>query len=71
MEFIIDTVDLEIHEAKSREELEKLNARDQDLNYPTEAAEPESAKDLPPEGRDTNAKDPKTLIDWESDPYLL
>ena len=67
----IDTVDLEMIEPKSREEWEKLNARDADLNYPTEPAEPESAKDLPPEGRNTNAEDPKSLIDWENDPYLL
>ena len=33
--------------------------------------EPESAKDLPPEGRDTNVKDPKTLSDPMDDPYLL
>ncbi|MFR9277359.1 MAG: catalase [Peptoniphilus senegalensis] len=67
----IDTVDLEMIEPKSREEWEKLNGRDADLNYPTEPAEPESAKDLPPEGRNTNAEDPKSLIDWENDPYLL
>lgn len=67
----IDTVDLEMIEPKSREEWEKLNGRDADLNCPTEPAEPESAKDLPPEGRNTNAEDPKSLIDWENDPYLL
>lgn len=67
----IDSVDLEMKAPKSREEWEKLNARDADLNYPTKPAEPESAKDLPPEGRDTNAKDPKSLIAWEDDPYLL
>lgn len=67
----IDTVDLEMKAPKSREEWEKLNARDADLNYPTDPAEPESAKDLPPEGRDTNAEDPTTLIAWEDDPYLL
>lgn len=67
----IDKVDLKPNTATSRDEWEKLNARDADLNEPTKPAEPESAKELPPEGRDTNAKDPKSLIDWETDPYLL
>lgn len=56
---------------ESREEWEKYISLDKDLNYPTEPAEPESAKDLPEEGRDTNAKDPSELTSWENDPYLL
>lgn len=67
----IDTVDLTPMEAKSREDFyEDINRGSEDLNVPTEPAEPESAKDLPPEGRDTNV-DPKTLIDPEDDNYLL
>lgn len=47
------------------------NARFANLNHPTEPVEPESAKDLPPEGRDTNAEDPTVYTSWENDPYLL
>ena len=67
----IKDVDLTPNESKSREEWEKDRAKDKDLDVPTKPAEPESAKDLPPEGRDTNVKDPKTLSDPEDDPYLL
>ena len=67
----LDTVNLDENRSASREEWEKDMARDQDLNKPTKAAEPESAADLPPEGRDTNAEDPKSLSSWENDPYLL
>lgn len=67
----IKDVDLAPNESKSREEWEKDRAKDKDLDVPTKPAEPESAKDLPPEGRDTNVKDPKTLSDPEDDPYLL
>ncbi len=67
----INKVDLTPNTATSRDEWERLNARDKELNQPTKPAQPESAKNLPPEGRDTNAKDPKSLIDWETDPYLL
>lgn len=67
----IKDVDLAPNESKSREEWEKDRAKDKDLDVPTKPAEPESAKDLPPEGRDTNVDDPKTLSDPEDDPYLL
>ncbi|MDO5707779.1 MAG: catalase [Andreesenia angusta] len=66
----INDVDLTPMESKSREEWEKDNARNSDLNKPTEPADPESAKDLPEEGRDTNM-DPESLISWEDDNYLL
>ena len=68
---IDDVKYLDIKTPASREEWEKYNALDQDLNYPTEKEEPESAKDLPAEGRDTNVADPKSLTAWEDDPYLL
>lgn len=67
----IKDVDLAPNESKSREEWEKDRAKDKELDVPTKPAEPESAKDLPPEGRDTNVDDPKTLSDPEDDPYLL
>ena len=67
----IESVNLDVKAPQSREEWEKYIALDKDLNYPTEPAEPESAKDLPEEGRDTNAKDPRDLASWENDPYLL
>lgn len=67
----IKDVDLTPNESKSREEWEKDRAKDKDLDVPTKPAEPESAKDLPPEGRDTNVDNPKTLSDPEDDPYLL
>lgn len=67
----IQTVDLKPAESKNREEWLKDNARDAKLNEPTKAAEPESAKDLPPMGRDTNAEDPQMLTDWEKDPHML
>lgn len=66
----IDDVDLTPHYSRSREEWEEDRKRHPELNVPTEKAEPKSAMDLPPEGRDTNV-DPKTLIDPEDDPYLL
>ena len=67
----IKDVDLTPNESKSREEWEKDRAKDKELDVPTKPAEPESAKDLPPEGRDTNVDDPKALSDPEDDPYLL
>lgn len=67
----IKDVDLTPNESKSREEWEKDRAKDKELDVPTKPAEPESAKNLPPEGRDTNVDDPKTLSDPEDDPYLL
>lgn len=67
----INDVDTRPNRSASRKEWEEDNARDADKNVPTKPADPESAKNLPPEGRDTNVKDPKTLSDPENDPYLL
>lgn len=68
----IDTVDLTVMTHDSREQNAIDNARGfADLNVPTEAAEPASAKNLPAEGRDTNVADPKELIAWETDPHVL
>ncbi|MDD6918132.1 catalase [Anaerococcus sp.] len=67
----IESVNVDVTPPKSRKEWEEYVAMDSDLNYPTKASEPESAKDLGPAGRDTNATDPKTLSSWEDDPYLL
>ncbi|WBW50489.1 catalase [Peptoniphilus equinus] len=67
----IDTVDLTEASYDSRAQWEKDRHRDADLDQPTEAAEPETAKDLPAEGRDTNVSDPASLTDWQADPYLL
>ncbi len=47
------------------------NARGAELNQPTKPANPESAKDLPPIGRDTNVENPEDLYGWENDPQLL
>lgn len=67
----IESVNVDVTPPKSRKEWEEYVAMDSDLNYPTEAREPESAKDLGPAGRDTNVANPKTLSSWEDDPYLL
>lgn len=67
----IGSVNVDVTPPKSRKEWEEYVAMDSDLNYPTKASEPESAKDLGPAGRDTNVADPKTLSSWEDDPYLL
>lgn len=67
----INDVDLEPRLYRSREEWEENLSRDQDLNEPTEAVDPESAKDLPPEGRDTNVEDPSSHTDPMNDPYVL
>ncbi len=67
----ISDVDLTPTPGDSKEQLDKDNARDANLNTPTDPVEPESAKDLPPCGRDTNAEDPASLSDWKADPYLL
>ena len=68
----IENVDLERMPEDSQEALEKSNARDfEELNVPTEPANPKSASDLPPEGRDTNYEDIKSVIDAEDDPYFL
>ncbi len=67
----INEVDLSPMPSDSREQWRKDNARFADKDEPTEAADPASARDLQPEGRDTNADDPKSLTSWENDPYLL
>ncbi len=67
----IATVDLEPNKADSREAWAAGNARDKHLDEPTKPACPESARDLPAEGRDTNAADPTALTPWENDPYML
>ncbi|WP_235925326.1 catalase [Streptococcus catagoni] len=67
----LDDIDLTPMEHKTREENDRDNARNADLQEPTMPADPESARDLPAEGRDTNAADPKSLSSWEDDPYLL
>ena len=67
----IEEVDLTPMLSDSRQAWEKDRARGADLNIPTQAACPESAKDLPPEGRDTNHDDPALLYSWEDDPQML
>lgn len=67
----IEKVDLTPMLSDSRAAWAKDNARNADLNYPTDPAMPASAKDLPPTGRDTNAADPASLTAWETDPQLL
>lgn len=67
----IEEVDLTPMKSDSREAWEKDKARGADLNVPTQAACPESAKDLPAEGRDTNVEDPVSLYSWEDDPHML
>jgi len=68
----IEDVDLTPMESGSHDEWIKDNARGaSDLNEPTMPANPSTAKDLPPNGRDTNAEDPASLYSWEKDPQLL
>ena len=68
----IDDVDLTPMESGSRAAWEEDNARGAThLDLATTPAEPASAKDLPPGGRDTNADDPASLFSWEDDPHLL
>lgn len=67
----INDVDLTPMLSDSHETWLKDNARNSDLNTPTEPAMPKSAMDLPPEGRDTNVADPTTLYSWEKDPHVL
>lgn len=64
----IDTVDLSTNGEGSYEDWLRERARDKDLDYPTEPADPQSARDLPAEGRDTNVPDPASLTAWETDP---
>lgn len=67
----INDVDLEMNGAKSRAEWEEDRNKDSDKQNPTKPAEPETAKDLPPCGRNTNEEDPSVLSDWKNDPQLL
>ncbi|HPF44626.1 MAG TPA: catalase [Syntrophomonadaceae bacterium] len=67
----IDDVDLTPMKSDSRAAWQQDNARGSDLNVPTTPADPVTARDLPPTGRDTNAADPKSLFSWEDDPQLL
>lgn len=68
----INDVNLDFNPMDSREKWQEANSRDQDLNKPTEKVEvPESAKDLPPQGRDTNYEDITMCADWQKDPYIL
>lgn len=68
----INDVDLTPWDRSSREANDRANAQGHDdLNVPTEAVEPESAKDLPETGRDTNYDDPTSVVDPMDDPYFL
>lgn len=68
----IQDVDLSPTPRDSQEANDEANARGfEDLNVPTEPVDPESAKDLGSDGRDTNPEDPKSLIDPMDDPFLL
>lgn len=67
----INDVDLSPMPSDSHEAWLKDKERNAQLNIPTEPADPESARDLPAEGRDTNAADPTSLYSWENDPQLL
>lgn len=71
MDIDINSVDLTTNGMTNRADWEQENAKGAHLNEPTKAIKvPKSAEGLPPEGRDTNV-DPKTLVDWQTDPYLL
>ncbi len=67
----LDDVDLTPMKSDSYQSWRKDNERGGELNVPTEPACPETAKDLPPEGRNTNVKDPASLYSWENDPHLI
>lgn len=67
----IEEVDLTPTPRDSEQANDEANARGKHLDYPTEPANPESAKDLPAEGRNTNAQDPTELTDPMDDPFLL
>lgn len=67
----IDSVDLDDPTPDSDPLWRRRNAAGADLNVPTKPASPESAKGLPPEGRDTNVADPTTLTDPMADPFVL
>ena len=66
------SVDLTPTPGASREAWYAENQRGAEkLNVPTKPANPKSAAELGPTGRDTNAADPKSLTDWLADPYVL
>src|SRR5690625_4158407 len=68
----INDVDLTPTPRDSRAANDKANRRGfENLNEPTQPAEPETAKDLGFEGRDTNFEDPRTLTDIMNDPHFL
>ena len=67
----IDDVDLMPMISDSRTTWMKDNARGSDLNIPTKPANPMTAMELPPKGRDTNVEDPMMLSRWEDDPHVL
>jgi catalase len=68
----LDDVDPTPMKSNSHDAWVQDNARGfADLNVPTAPADPVSARDLPPNGRDTNVKDPTSLYSWENDPHLL
>lgn len=67
----INDVDLTPMKSDSRAQWEEDNRRFSDLNKPSPKADPDSAKDLPPQGRDTNVEDPASLYDWKNDPYYI
>jgi len=68
----IEDVDLTETPRDSRDANDEANARGhQDLNVPTQPAEPETAKDLGPEGRDTNYDDPTSVVDIFDDLFFL
>jgi len=69
----IQDVNLSPTPRDSREANDEANARGyEDLNVPTEPVDvPETAKDLPNEGRDTNYDDPTSVVDPMDDPFFL
>lgn len=67
----IATVDLTDPQATSYEAWLARNRANAELNVPTAPAQPASAADLGPAGRDTNVADPTSLTDPMADPYLL
>ncbi len=68
----LDDVDLTPMKSDSYDVWRQDNARGAaDLNVISTPADPITARDLPPNGRDTNVADPKSLFSWENDPHVL
>lgn len=68
----IKDVDLTPTPRDSDQANREANARGaEDLNVPTEPAQPASANDLPEEGRDTNVQEPTSLTGIMDDPFVL